>query len=573
VAKNRLAQLKADARAAGWLDQVRTPNDERALLAGHVFDIAAAERVCHFFRRFIRHGDTTIGVRSGDVFELLDWQKRDLIYPLYGWQRPDGTRRFRRCYASTAKKNGKSTLTGGLGLYHLVGDREPNAEVYIAAGDRKQAAIVYRQAAKMVRLSPALSDEIEPVDSAKRLVYAGGGDAFLESLSHEAHTKEGYNCSCLIFDELHAQPDSKLWDVLLYSGRARRQPLLIVITTAGSDLEGICYEQYRYAKAVHFGEIEDLTYLCCLHEAEDPTCALDDTAALAAANPSLGVSLTLDSLLEDARSAKVSSRAEAKYRRYSLNQWVNDVGGWLDLDKWDACAHLEEFNRMLGGILLGRECFGGLDLSSKIDLSCWMKVFPIEAEDLPIRFLLWPRFWIPQQRVDECAKKGDYRYASWVRSGLLQVTDGGVIDYGAIKAQIVADRAAYKIRTVAFDPWNAGDLTVQLAGEGIEAVEVPQNAKRLSEPAKYLEALMRDGRLLHGGNPVLRWMAQNVAVRIDVNDNILPQKPRKGGPERIDGIAAAVNAFSEIKRLLIEGDGGMTAGEFIDQFGGILELD
>lgn len=557
---------------------MRSANDERALLAGHYFDTAAAEFVCDFFRAFVRHGDSTVGVEAGEVFELLEWQARDVVYPLFGWKRPDGTRRYRTAYISTAKKNGKSTLTAGLALYGLVADGERNPEVYTAAADREQAAIIFRQAHKFVDASPPLARELEIIESRKR-IRVRAQHAFFQSLSHESKTKEGISWSLLIFDELHRQPDSKLWDALRYGGAARIQPLLIIITTAGDDLEGICCEQYRYGKAVRDSEIEDLTYYCAVWEAPEG-CAIDDVAAHRAANPSIDVTFPASMLLDEAVEAKASPTGENKFRRYKLNQWVNVVGGWLDLSAWDACG-VEPIDVEQ---LAGAECYGGLDLSSKIDLTAWVLVFPkrqeargkgqeAEAESgSECSYVIKCRFWCPLERVDEAARKGNHRYAAWVRAGLIETTDGAVVDYARVRAQVLADAETYKVQTVAFDPWNAGNLINELSDEGLTAVEVPQNARRLSGPAKLLEALVIGRRIVHGGNPVLRWMASNVRVRVDVNDNILPQKPRKGGPERIDGIAAMINAFSEIERLKVEGPAGMTAGQFIDEFGGIMEL-
>lgn len=576
MAKHRLAQLKAEARAAGWLDQVRTPNDERALLAGCTFDVRLPERVREYFRRYIRHGDTVLGAKAGDVFELLEWQVREIVYPIYGWVwgpnslgQVEGTRRIRKAYVSCAKKNGKSTLSGGLGLYHLTADGfydrgrfrlEVNPEVYTAAADRTQAAIIFRQARKFVTLSPHLRAKLEVTPSTKTITVRDG-HAFLQALSRESKTKEGINWSFLLFDELHAQPDAKLWDTLIFGGDGRIQPLLLIITTAGNDQTGICYQQYRYAKQVRDGEVEDLTVHCSIHEAE-PDCPLDDPTAHAAANPSLGICVSPAAIMAQAKAA-IAGNEEAKFRRYKLNQWVNVVGSWLPLDHWDACGK----EAMDWDSLLGAECVGGLDLSSKLDMTAWVLVFP-RADGT---YVIKPTFWVPEDRATELSKAGNESYRNWAKSGYLELTPGGMVDYAFIEQRILEDHARYQLISVPYDPHEAGYLISRVTAEGVPCVELPQNVRNLSEPAKAFEAAVRTEIVRHAGHPVLRWHATNVSVRYDANDNIFPQKPVKGGDERIDGIAATINAFAEIERLKIT-PAGMTSGEFIEKYDGIMEL-
>lgn len=559
----KLAQLKADAKRAGWLDQVRTPNDERALLEGCWFDLREAQWRCDYFKRFLRQCENTIGARAGDPFELLEWQQRRVIYPLFGWKRPDGRRRIVKAYISTAKKQGKTTLMGGLGAMQTHADGEANAEVYIAAGDRKQAGICYRQARKLIRGSAALDRIFEPIDSSLTL-RVRHDTSFLQALSAEAYTKEGLNWSTLIFDELHVQPDRRLWDTLVYGGSSRLQPLLIIITTSGNDQEGIGYEQYRYALSVESGEIEDTSTLCVVFEAPGDL-DITDPVGHAAANPSLGITIAAETIAREALEAKAQPGGEARFRRYRLNQWVNVTGGWLPLDRWDATAEIEVDWKQFEG----KGVFSGLDLSNKLDMTAFSMVVR-HGDGIAVR----PHYWVPQDRADELARKGNHSYLTWAKRGWLTLTPGGIIDFSAVLAFIFAQHRLYKLLSVGIDPYNASDVSNQLAAEGIPVVEIPQNVKRLSEPAKWFEALVVNRQVYHCGHPILRWNAGNTYVRYDVQDNILPQKPRKGSPRLIDGVSATIDAIAEMRRVELEQSAGQIGvSEFIEKFGGVFFID
>ncbi|MDB5294743.1 MAG: Terminase, partial [Phycisphaerales bacterium] len=279
---------------------IRTPSDRQAVDEGCWFDEAAAEWVRTFFREHLRLGD--------DPFALLPWQYEQVIAPLFGWKREDGRRRFTRGFIFTPKKNGKTSLLAGLSIYLLVGDGERSAEVYTAAGSRDQAGIMYREAAKMVRASPSIAQVITPKESSKRLIV-GNGDSFYAALSAEAGTKEGLNAHAVLFDELHTQPNRDLWDCLKYAGAARRQPLHLTITTAGSDQNTLCGEQYLYAKRVLSGEVIDTSFLAVVFEAAKE----DDWTAEATwfkANPSLGAAIGLEQFRGDFKEAQESAAKE-----------------------------------------------------------------------------------------------------------------------------------------------------------------------------------------------------------------------------------------------------------------------
>jgi phage terminase large subunit-like protein len=557
----KLAQLKSDARAEGWHDLIRCENDERALLRGYRFDPVRAERVRLFFEVFLRHNNT-VGVNeetgealvnAGDPFELLDWQWNGIIRPLYGWIRPNGLRRYTEAYISVAKKNGKSTLTSGLGLYHTVADREPNPVVCVAACDRDQASIVYDHAAGMVAQSPELRKKLVAVDTIKRLRIIGQS-GYMRALSRETMSKEGIDWSFLIFDELHRQPNDDLWNTLKWGGRARRQPMLAVITTAGDDLESICYQRYDYAKKTLAGEVEDLSFFAYIAEAPDAQCALDDPDALRAANPSIGAVMPMERLQSDARAATGSYREEVTFRRYTLNQWVSDRGKWLPMSDWDATAGTE----VNWDSLAGADAVVGVDLAAKYDLTASVLVTPYEDG-----YAVLPRFYLPEDTADQLAAKGNFRYRNWAQAGFLTLIPGGIVDYRVILEDLLEWSGLYHIR-VAIDPHTAAYVSSELTDAGIEVVEVAQTLTRLCEPSTWLEAWVRDRKLYHEGNPPLRWCASNVRVNPDHAGRVRPLKPKGGGEtDKIDGISALVTAFAEMLRMMHEGGDGWDIGDFI----------
>ena len=520
----RRDRLQREARSEGWIEWVRTEADERALMEGCRFDLAAAERVRGFFGKFLRHSK---GQWAGKPFDLLDWQWRDVVAPLFGWVRADGTRRYRRGYIEVPKKNGKSTLFSGLSLYLLCGDHEPGAEVYSAAVDRDQASIVYNEAANMVEASPSLSARLKVVRSTKRIVFHRKR-SFYKALSADVPAKEGLNAHAVLIDELHAQKNRDLWDTLRYAGAARRQPLHLAVTTAGFDRHSICREQHDYARGVLEGIIEDTSffaYIAAAPEEADWT----DPEVWRAANPSFGVTIDPDQFAEDCREAQESPAKENSFRRYRLNQWTEQETRWIKMRKWDACSDEP-------GDLEGRECWAGLDLSSTTDLSALVLVFPVED-----RYAVLPFFWVPEEGARQRERRDRVPYLQWIRQGHIEATPGEVIDYDRIRRRIIELGERYEIREIAIDRWNATQLATQLEGDDFEMVAFGQGYASMNWPTKTLEELLLAGRLAHGGHPVLRWMASNVSIETDAADNWKPSKKRS--IERIDGIVALVMAL------------------------------
>ncbi len=492
---------------------------------GHWFDQAAADRAVGFFRDCLTH---TKGEWAGQPLELSDWQADRIIRPLFGWKRADGTRRYRTAFIMIPRKAGKSTLAAGIGLYLLFADGEPGAEVYSAAADRDQAGIVFEMARGMVAACPMLSKRAEAF---KRAITVPSTASSYKVLSSDAYTKHGLSASGIIFDEVHAQPDRELWDVLTTSVGARRQPLTVAITTAGYDRHSLCFELYDYACKVRDGVIDDPAFLPVIYEAEQG----DDWKSPATwrkAHPGIGVSVKEEFFEAECAKAQHLAAYQNTFRRLYLNQWTEQADRWISLDTWDA-------NDTELPDLEGRECFAGLDLASTTDVAALVLAFPVGD-----RLYLLPKFWIPADGMRRRIERDRVPYDAWVRDGWVEKTDGATTDYDVIRARINTLGERYKIRDVAIDRWNATQLGTQLQSDGFAVFGFGQGMASMSAPMKELERRLLGGTIGHGGNPVLRWMASNMAATQDAAGNIKPDRTKS--TNRIDGIVAAIMAIGRL---------------------------
>lgn len=490
------------------------------------FAVAFIEALCH-----------TKGRWAGKPFKLLEWQER-IIRDLFGILKPNGYRQFNTAYVEIAKKQGKSELAAAVALLLLCGDGEERAEVYSCASDRQQASIVFDVAADMVRMTPALSRRIKILRSTKRLVYAPT-NSFYQVLSADAYSKHGFNVSGLVFDELHALPDRKLYDVMTKgSGDARTQPLFFEITTAGTDLNSICYEVHQKAEDVLAGRKHDPTFYPVIYGAgmdED----WGDPEVWKKANPSLGVTVTIDKVEAAYNSAKENPAEENTFRQLRLNQWVKQEVRWMPMDKWDRCKFAVNPKA-----LEGRVCYGGLDLSSTTDITAFVLVFPpLNDAD---RYQILPFFWIPEDNLELRVRRDHVPYDSWKKQGFLLTTEGNVIHYRYIENFIEDLGTKYNIKEIAFDRWGAVEMTQVLAEMGFDVVPFGQGFKDMSPTTKELYKLVLEEKIAHGGNPVLRWMMDNVYVKTDPAGNIKMDKAKS--TEKIDGAVALVMALDRAIR-------------------------
>lgn len=488
------------------------------------FDEAAADRAERFFRLCLRHQK---GELAGQPLLLADWQSEQIIRPLFGWKRRDGTRKYRTCYVEIPRKNGKTTIAAGVGLYLLFADGEQGAEVYSAAADRDQAAIAFDLARSMVAGNKELREKAQIFR--RSIVVSATGSSY-KVISADARSKHGFNAHGIILDEVHAQPNRELYDVLHTSTGARRQPIEFLITTAGIyDPQSIAWQLHDYATKVKEGTIDDPSFLPVIYSA--PTDAdYRDPAVHAATNPGLGISVKSEYLLAEAKRAEEEPSYENTFRRLHLNQWTQQVTRWIRVEDWSACA----------GVLpdlKGRRCFPALDLSSTTDISALLLTFAPEEEREP--YYLLPFFWCPEDTVMKASRRDRVPYDAWVRDGHMIATPGNSVDYAFIRHRVNEISHEYVFGPFAYDPWNATQLATQLGEEdGFVMAEFRQGMVSLNEPTKEMERLIVSRHVRHPNNPVLNWMASNVAVRSDPAGNIKPDKDKSTG--RIDGIVAAV---------------------------------
>lgn len=491
------------------------------------FSTTRAQHALDFFPEWLRHSK---GRLAGKAFELLPWES-EVIAELFGWLRvDDDTRRYRVAYISTPKKNGKSTLLAGIGLYLLGMDNEHGAEVYGAAADREQASLVYREMAAMVRASPRLSRVMDVVDSRRNIAFRRES-SFYRVLSADAFRAEGLNIHGLLFDELHAQRDRRLWDSLRYGGASRDQPLLASITTAGYDRKGICYEQYLYAKKVLADWRFDPTFYACIHEMEEGD-DWKDPEVWERANPSWGVTIKPESFAADVKEAEQSPTKLNSFLRYRLNCWTTSDVRWIAPEAWAAGAvPLRDFG--------DRPVYAGLDLATTYDLTALVLICP-DPSDGSIDVL--PFFWIPESNAVERAQRDKVDYLGWIRDGFIKATEGNSTDYTVLHRDIAEICEQYRVSCLAVDlKFNGQMISNLLQGDGVEVRGYPQGGRAMSAPAKTLENLLAVTKVRHAGHPTLAWCAGNAAVHEDRYGNIYPSKAKS--TERIDGIVALCQAI------------------------------
>lgn len=479
----------------------------------------------------------TKGTWAGKAFTLLPWQEQ-IIRDLFGVVKPNGYRQFNTAYIEIPKKMGKSELAAAVALLLCCGDNEERAEVYGCAVDRQQAAIVFDVAADMVKMCPALHRRVKILASQKRMVYLPT-NSFYQVLSAEAYSKHGFNIHGVVFDELHTQPNRKLFDVMTKgSGDARMQPLYFLITTAGTDTHSICYETHQKAVDVLEGRKIDPTFYPVIYGA-DETDDWTDPKVWKKANPSLGVTVQMEKVQAAFESARQNPGEENSFRQLRLNQWVKQSVRWMPMEKWDKCAFAVNEEE-----LAGRVCYGGLDLSATTDLTAFVLVFP--PEEQTDKYQILPYFWIPEETVDLRVKRDHVPYDVWKKQGFIQTTEGNVVHYGFIETFIERLGEQYNIREIAFDRWGAVQMVQNLEGMGFTVVPFGQGFKDMSPPTKELMKLTLEEKIAHGGHPVLRWNMDNIFIRTDPSGNIKADKEKS--TEKIDGAIAMIMALDRAIR-------------------------
>ncbi len=486
------------------------------------FDAQAAEHAIGFYRK-LRHYK---GQLAGSSFELATFQEF-IIGSLYGWKvRPGGVRRFVYAYVEIPRKQGKTTLSGGVGLMGIL--EESGAEVYSVATKEDQAKLSWKDGRTMIKRSQGLS---ELLTLRVKEIRFDAGDCFWKALGSDSESLDGLNPSVGIFDELHAWRDRNLWDVIDDAIGARAQPIIFQITTAGSDIRHICGEQRAHVCSILEGSKADDQYfgiIFTVDEGDDP----HDPASWAKANPILGTGAKTIEYMEQqsARAKQIPGKFNAFVNK-QLNIWTTQDVRWLSMDLWNANAG----EPVTDAEIAGRQSIGGLDLAATTDICALVRLFPSEAGDI-----LVPTFWLPEDSMRERVKRDRVPYDVWARQGLIRLTPGNVVDYARVRADVNQMHEVTPFLELAYDPWNATQLATELQSDGIPMVPYRQGYASMSPAAKEFEKGLLGRRYRHGGHPVLKWMAGNVAIETDAAENIKPSKAKSR--EKIDGIVATVMA-------------------------------
>ncbi|MDA8095577.1 MAG: terminase large subunit [Betaproteobacteria bacterium] len=483
-----------------------------------------AERACAFIEQLPHIKGRW--ARQRLKITLEDWQCF-IVCNLFGWlSKATGLRRFTTGYLEVARKNAKSTLAAGIGLYMLAGDGESGAEVYSVATTGDQARIVFDVARQMVLREAAFA--AGGIDAQIRGVYLPDDARKFEPLNAEGSTLDGLNPHCCIVDELHAHKRRDVYDVVDTARGAREQSLLLSITTAGTDRAGICYEQRTYVVKMLEGVFDDDTYFGIVYTIDDGD-DWRDPAVWRKANPNYGVSVLSDDFERSAREAMNKPSALNNFLTKRLNVWVNADSAWMDMRAWDACADqsLQEED------FAGTECIASLDLASKVDIAAKAKVYRREG-----RYFVFMKYYLPEAAAEDGRNS---QYSGWAKQGLLTLTPGNVTDFDQIEADLIEDASRCDMKEVPFDPFQAMQLSNHLIAEGLPMVEMRPTVLNFSEPMKELEALVLKKQLTHDGDPILAWMVSNVVCHRDQKDNIYPRKERE--ENKIDGVVALIMAL------------------------------
>lgn len=482
------------------------------------FDREKAQRAC----RFIQLLGHVKGEWAGTKLILSDWQCF-IVSMLYGWVFKDsGLRRFIKADIMVPRKNGKSTFVAPIGLYMLVADDEAGAEIYAGATSEYQAYEVFRPAQQMAARGDFARHFNVEVNK-RNINQLKSGSRFEPLIGRPG---DGASPSCAIHDEYHEHPDDSQVDTMRTGMGARKQPLQIIITTAGSNLEGPCYAEFQDAKKVLEGTIINDRLFAIIYTVDDG----DDWTseeALIKANPNYDVSVSADFLKQQQAEAKHTPRKRTTFLTKHLNIWVGAMKAYFSLDKWKLCLkpdlRIEDF--------YGKECFIALDLATKIDLVAKAYIFPLADG----RYAAFLRYYLPRATVMEAGKD---HYRAWELENSLTVTDGEVVDFDRIRDDLKDDCANFDVQHIAYDPWQATQLAQELMKEGAPVLEYRNTVANMSEPMKMLDALMRSVSIEHEDCPITQWCIGNVIAKEDAKANVFPRKEREAN--KIDGAVALI---------------------------------
>lgn len=502
---------------------------------GYHYDIEKANRVIEFSQEIccLNGGDF-----EGVPFDPLLWQKF-ILCNLFGWVKQDGTRRFRTAFVETSKGSGKSPLAGLIGIYGLVADNEPRAEIYAAASKKDQAMILFRDAVAMRNLSPYLKSKLKTSGTGANvwnLAYIEKG-AFFRPISAD-DGQSGPRPHVVLLDEIHEHRNDTVIEMMRAGTKGRRQALIFMITNSGHDKTSVCWNYHEYAIKVASGVLQDdsfFSYVCAMDKDDEP---FDDEDCWIKTNPSLGVTIQKEYIREQVTAAKGMPSKESVVRRLNFSQWVGASNPWLSQDVWMAAQ-----NNYSEDDLIGRECFAGLDLSSVHDLTAFVLLFPPTEKDQHWRIL--PYFWLPEEGLYQKGQRDGVDYINWVNNGHLLITPGKVIDKSFVCAKIAEISSKFNLLVIGYDRWRIDDLRQVMSAEGINInlQDFGQGYKDMAPAVDEFERLLLSGKMKHNGNPCMTFCAANTVISADPANNRKPAKDKSTG--RIDGIVAAVMAIGK----------------------------
>ena len=536
-----------DAAARGW-EWARDQWRRAASQPGAWFDERKADAAVRLFPKFFRLTEDRF---AGKPFRLALWQEV-IVRMLMGWKIPVeirddesaplrtvAVRLYRRLLLWVPRKNGKSEFLSALALMFFVLDGVVGGQGFAFARDEKQAKVVFDKMKAMIAMSPLMADKAQ---SFKKSIYLPKIRSMFELLAGKPEGKHGRSPTVIVGDEMHEWPSTELANTLRQGTGARLEPIELYASTAGLKTNATGWGLWEESQAILDGRIDDPTSLVVIFAVE-PDDVWSDESVWARANPSLGISPTMQFLRREAALAADNPRAEAHFRCYHLNQWIDAVTRWLNLKKWDACTSdkLAWKAYTAGEGLKGRRCFGAFDISSTDDITALVWLFPPDETEPKWKIIC--RFWVPEESIKRRVKNDRVSYDRWEKMGALTPTPGDYVDQDYVKKAVLEGLEEFDVASIGYDPWNATKLYTDMVKEGVPEdlfLKMRQGHQTLGEPTKFLEGLVSSGQLDHGGHPVLRWMAGNTAVRFDENLNYVPTKKRSA--EKIDGIMAAVMA-------------------------------
>lgn len=533
---------------------IRSLSDVDAALDGCWMDEEAGKRVCDLASKFLFYPPE----EGGGNVKLLDWQVYDFIVPLFGWMRPNGFRRFLRGTVWVPKKNGKSFICSLLALYGFLKDNEPAPEVYTAAGDRDQAAIIYDESSHLAKASPAIARRVRFVDSQRRMFWKKGRGKY-RVLSNDSKLAEGLKWSMVLFDELHVQTPA-MWRTLKGGGVSRNQPMMLAISTAGIyDETGIGWNQWELCEKIQSGAVRNWSYFTLIYRGDADGEIISngrwhDEDVWIRANPSYGAILRPEIFKELHAEAVANPSEQSQFFRYHLNIWTRASEVWIDQKEWRDCGAEFSLDNMQW-----RRAYGGMDLSLEDDLTAFALWFPPDGDDEYHR--VWTWFWLPKMVALEKAERNAAPYDLWLREGHVFGTEGNVIDYRVIKAFILETVQKYDVPEIAYDRYQATQIVTELMDEGLTMVPHGQGSVSMHAPITEFKKLVRRGEVRHPNNPVLNWQISNCQIVHDSNGNVKLKKSDKtpgantGGKGykryKIDGVIAAVMGLS---RAIVQPD-------------------